>query len=317
MQNIAQPDLNILDFSSLTRQPYDDSWITIGNFDGVHRGHQAIITGMVESAQLHAQPVLVVTFYPNPFVFFNQPVEAYYLSTPREKERQLLALGVDQVIILRFDAEFAALSAETFLLKLKQNLGLDTLVIGQDFALGKGREGSVPVLKAIGAVHGFTVEAIQQVDLGGKEISSTRIRQFLDQGAVDRAAELLGHPYAVAGEVIHGSQRGSRIGLPTVNINHWPLKKLPAVGVYASHVHFKDQVYHGITNVGLRPTFEHQSKANVETHILDFAEDIYGERIELAFIKKLRDEQKFSSVEAFLTQIERDKAQAQRIFQHG
>jgi riboflavin kinase/FMN adenylyltransferase len=317
MQNIVQPDLNILDFPALKPMPFDDSCITIGNFDGVHLGHQAIIQRMVQAAKQQAHPVLVITFYPNPYVFFNKPDQAYYLSTPREKERQLLALGVDQVITFRFDREFAALTAEAFLVKIKQALGLSVLVVGQDFALGKGRQGSIPVLKEIGLTQGFKVEIIPQIDLGDKEISSTRIRQRLDEGAVDQVAELLGRPYRVAGEVSHGSDRGARIGLPTANIAQWPQKKLPAVGVYATRVHLQGQAYYGITNVGFRPTFEQQSQVNVETHILDFSGDIYGERISLEFIKKVRDERKFSGVDEFLAQIERDKAEAKRIFQHG
>lgn len=317
MENIPQPDLNILDFESLTSQPYVDACITIGNFDGVHLGHQAIINRMVQAENQQNRPVLVVTFYPNPFVFFNQPDQAYYLSTPREKERQLLALGVDQVVTFRFDREFASLTAEAFLLKLKQSLGLGVLVVGDDFALGANRQGTIPVIKRLGEVHGFSVETISQIDLGGKEVSSTLIRHDLDQGAVDHAAELLGRPYSVAGEVTHGSDRGARIGLPTANLAHWPHKKLPGVGVYATRVYLQGQTYQGITNVGYRPTFENQSQVNVETHILDFARDIYGQKIRLEFIKKLRNEQKFSGVEALLAQIERDKAQAKRIFQHG
>ena len=317
MQNIPQPDLAVLNFSELARLPYVDTCITIGNFDGVHLGHQAIINRMVKAAKQQARPVLVVTFYPNPYVFFNPAEQSFYLSTPREKERQLLALGVEQVITFWFDQEFATLTAEAFLIKVKHTLGLRVLVVGQDFALGKGRQGTISVLKKIGEEHDFTVETIPQVDLGSLEISSTRIRHALDQGDVDQAAELLGRPYRVSGEVTHGSDRGARIGLPTANIAQWPQKKLPAVGVYATRVYLKGQEYQGLTNVGYRPTFERQSLVNVETHILDFSEDIYGQRISLEFIKKLRDEQKFSGVDALLAQIEHDKAHAKRIFQHG
>jgi len=316
MQNFVPPDLNIHDFAALGPVLDDDACITIGNFDGVHLGHQAIIQHMVKEAQLQDLAVLVVTFYPNPYVFFNQPQKPYYLSTPREKERHLLALGVDRVITFWFNQDFAALSAEDFLTKLKQTMGLNQLMVGEDFALGKGRHGTIPVLKQIGQVQGFRVETFPHIDLGTQEISSTRIRQLLDQGAVDQAGELLGRPYTVAGEVTHGSDRGGRIGLPTANIEHWPHKKLPAVGVYATWVHLQGQVYRGLTNIGYRPTFEAQSLVNVETHILDFSRNIYGEMLELEFIQKLRDEQKFSGVAALLAQIERDKAQAQRIFQH-
>jgi len=314
MQNIAQPDLNIIDIADLKPLPYVDSCITIGNFDGVHLGHQAIIKRMLKSVQHQPHPLLVVTFYPNPYVYFNQPKRAFYLSTPNEKARFLMGLGVDEVITFRFDSAFANLTAEAFLLKLKHALGLGTLIVGQDFALGKGREGTIPVLKEIGRVHNFAVETIPYIAIGKEEISSTTIRQYLDQGMVDGAAELLGHPYSLTGEVSHGADRGARIGLPTANITHWPHKKLPLVGVYATRVHLRGQVYQGVTNVGYRPTFEDQNQVKVETHILDFDDNIYGETIRLDFLMKLRDEQKFSGIDAFLAQIERDKAKARRIF---
>lgn len=317
MENRAQPDVNIIDFQSLTALPYADSSITIGNFDGVHLGHQAVISRMVQDAKQHNRPVLVVTFFPNPYVFFSQPEQPFYLSTPEEKEAHMLALGVEKVITFRFNREFADLTPEVFLTALKEKLGLGVLVVGQDFALGKGRQGTIPVLQAIGQVQAFKVETIPQIQTEDKEISSTMIRQLLDRGTVDRVVELLGRPYNLVGEVTHGSDRGARIGLPTANIDPWPQKKLPAVGVYATLVNLFGQTYQGITNVGFRPTFEQQKLVNVETHILDFDGNIYGEKISLDFIQKLRDEQKFSGVDAFLAQIERDKAKAKRIFRHA
>jgi riboflavin kinase / FMN adenylyltransferase len=316
MDNTFQPDINIIDFNRLEALPYQDACITIGNFDGVHLGHQAIITRMVREAQRQNRPVLVVTFYPNPFVYFNHQEHPFYLSTPGEKERLLVSLGVERVITLRFDREFANLTAEAFLVQLKQKLGLGVLVVGEDFALGKGRQGTISVLKDIGRQHSFSVEVISRIETAGQEVSSTLVRQALDAGEVDQVAELLGRTYKVAGVVTHGSDRGSKIGLPTANISPWAQKKLPAVGVYATLVHLQDQVYQGITNIGVRPTFEDQAQVNVETHILDFDGNIYGEKMVLAFIEKLRDEQKFSGVEAFLAQIERDKATARRIFQY-
>jgi len=316
MDNTLQPDVNITDFHALEPIPYRDTCITIGNFDGVHLGHQAIITRMVTEAQKQHRPVLVMTFYPNPFVYFNHQEQPYYLSTPAEKERLLLSLGVERVITLRFNREFANLTAEAFLAELKHKLGLGVLVVGEDFALGKGRQGTIPVLKSIGHDHSFSVEVISRIETAGQEVSSTLVRHKLDVGEVDQVANLLGRPYQVAGIVTHGSDRGSKIGLPTANISHWLQKKLPAVGVYATLVHLQDQVYQGITNIGFRPTFEDQTQVNVETHILDFDGNIYGEKMFLAFIEKLRDEQKFSGIAAFLAQIERDKAKARRIFQH-
>ncbi len=316
MLTIPQPDLDILDFNALEPRPFDDACITIGNFDGVHLGHQAIIKRMVQEAHRATRPVRVITFYPNPYVFFTNAAEAYYLSTPGEKQRQLLSLGVDQVITFKFDEDFAELIPETFLVQLKQSFGLGVLVVGQDFALGANRQGTIPVLKQIGRAHAFTVKTIPFIDLGGIQLSSTQIRQYLDRGEGDRAAELLGRLYAVTGEVVHGSNRGALIGVPTANLAHWPGKKLPAVGVYATRVNLPGGVFQGITNVGFRPTFEDQAQANVEVYILNFSQNIYGQVIRLDFIQKIRDEQKFTGVDAFLEQIERDKETAKRIFEH-
>jgi riboflavin kinase/FMN adenylyltransferase len=316
MHLIPEPDLNIVEFSALKPLVNADTTITIGNFDGVHRGHQAVIEHMLEMARAESQAVIVLTFYPNPAVFFNQPVQPFYLSSPREKESQLLALGVDRVITFRFDREFAELTPEVFVLKLQETLGLRVLVVGQDFALGKGRQGTIPYLNQLGDQYGFEVRVIPHLDYGEQEISSSRIRNYLDAGAVDEARKLLGRPYRVTGEVAHGSDRGKKIGLPTANVAHWPGKKLPAVGVYATLVNLEGEVYQGITNVGYRPTFEEQTRVDVEAYILDFSQDIYGQSISLDFIQKIRDEQKFSGVDALLAQIERDKAQAKRIFQN-
>ena len=324
MKDVVQPDVNIIDFGALQTMPYQDSFITIGNFDGVHLGHQAIITQMIQKAEDHKHPVLVVTFFPNPYVFFNHRAASgegqeagYYLSSPGEKEQHLLGLGADRVITFRFNQDFANLSAEAFVSELKKKLGLGVFFVGEDFAMGKNRQGTIPVLKALGHKYSFSVETLSHITLSDTEISSTTIRRLLDEGSVARAAEQLGRPYQIAGVVTHGSDRGGKIGLPTANLSFWPQKKIPAVGVYATRVYLDDQVYQGITNIGYRPTFENQDQVNIETHILDFDGNIYGEKMSLAFIEKLRDEQKFSGVDAFLAQIERDKAQARRIFQHA
>jgi riboflavin kinase/FMN adenylyltransferase len=172
------------------------------------------------------------------------------------------------------------------------------------------------VIKALGEEMGFSVKVMDAVEFEGGEISSTRIRRALDAGDVRLARTMLGRPYSLSGEVTHGADRGSRIGLPTANMTHWPLKMLPAVGVYATRPTLWGKTYQGITNVGYRPTFEDQDEPNIETHILDFDGNIYGEKLDLQFIEKIRDEQKFSGVDAFLAQIERDKATARRIFSH-
>ncbi len=309
--------MGIRNFFALEAQGYAESCITIGNFDGVHLGHQAIIRQMLEEARDRSQTALVVTLFPNPAVYFNQSDQHLYLTSPEEKEAYLLELGVDAVLTFRFDKAFADLTPFAFLQTLKEKLGLKTLVVGKDFALGKDRQGILPVIKDIGQKLDFSVINIANIRVGGEIISSTRIRQLLEEGDVDGAATKLGRFYRLNGVVVHGSDRGSRIGLPTANLAHWPLKRLPAVGVYATYTSIHGEKFPAITNLGLRPTFETQEMPNVETHILDFDGNIYGEAMSLAFVKKIRDEKKFSGTAAFMEQIERDKSAARKIFSNG
>lgn len=305
--------LNIFDLNPI---PNKHAIITIGNFDGVHLGHQAIIRHMLQKARTVKAPVIVVTFFPDPSDYFDPQTEYFYLSTPEEKETVLLELGVDSVVTFDFNRDFSSLTPLAFLGALKQKLGLSILIIGRDFALGKNRQGTLSEIKALGDNLSFIVETIEPVNFKHQEISSTNIRHRLDEGDVACAAKMLGRYYTISGVVIHGSDRGLRIGLPTANISHWPKKKLPAIGVYVTKVILCENTYLGITNVGFRPTFENQEQPNIETHILDFDSNIYGEQLTLQFLQKIRDEQKFESTDAFLAQIERDKVFARKIFGH-
>jgi len=307
---------NIIKFSELPAMSYEKTCITIGNFDGVHLGHQAIISQMVNQANSRGNPLIVITFFPNPYDYFNPQINSFYLSTPEEKEALLLGLGVDHVLTFLFDQDFANLKPEEFLSILKNKLAIKTLVVGEDFALGKNRQGTIPVLREIGQNLSFKLKVLPSVELGDKEISSTKVRKLLDDGNVGEAANFLGRYYGISGVIIQGSGRGAKIGLPTTNILHWPKKKLPATGVYATHVKLLGKHYQGITNVGYRPTFENQTLPNIETHIFEFDDEIYGEKMTLEFIEKIREEKKFSGVDAFLAQIEEDKAVARRIFKN-
>jgi riboflavin kinase / FMN adenylyltransferase len=316
MRNNDNHMVNLINYFEMSPLSYRDSYISIGNFDGVHRGHRAIIKYMHWHAKPQGMPIIVVTFFPNPADYFNHKTNNFYLSTPDEKEKFLCGLGVDEVLTFNFDKDFANQSPKAFLSGIKEKLGMSVLVVGRDFALGKEREGTVPVIKSIGEELGFSVEMISPINFKGMEISSTEIRQKLDDGDIRRAATLLGRYYSISGEVTHGSDRGVKIGLPTANIAHWPGKKLPAVGVYATNVILRGEKRQGITNVGFRPTFEDQELPNVETHILDFDGNIYGEKLTMQFIEKIRDEKKFSGAEAFLEQIELDKITARKIFEN-
>lgn len=315
MENARMPDNNVINFDELQPLPYKNSCITIGNFDGVHLGHQAIIKQMVHEGRKRNHPVLVVTFYPNPIVFFKNIDEPFYLSSPVEKEEFICSLGVDKVITIKFDHKLANLSPEAFLTGLKTNLNLNVLIAGEDFTIGKDRKGTISVIEEIGKEQAFLVKVITQVSSDGDRVSSTMVREALDKGEVLRVTELLGRPYRMSGVIVHGADRGSKIGVPTANLSYWEKKKIPGVGVYATWVHLNNKILYGLTNIGYRPTFEDQSNIDVETLILDFDGNIYGEKMSLDFIHKLRDEQKFANLEAFLDQIERDKINAKRIFQ--
>ena len=311
----SQP-LNVIDFFNLIAQPHERACVTIGNFDGVHIGHQAIIRKMVKQAEGNGKTVIVITFFPDPSDFFNPEREAFYLTSPGEKKDRLFALGVDRVLTFHFTHEVSELTAREFLCGLKEKVGLKTLVIGRDFALGKNRQGTLPVIQSLEEVINFSLEMVEPIEFEGEEVSSTRIRHLLADGQVGEAKVLLDRPYSISGLVTHGSDRGSKIGLPTANIAHWPKKQLPAIGVYATRVNLGENEYLGITNVGLRPTFEDQKRPNIETHLLDFDGNIYGEELELYFVQKIRDEKKFSGVDALLEQITRDKITARKIFSH-
>ncbi len=314
MRNDDHYDGDTIDFFKFTPLPFSHAYVSVGNFDGVHRGHRAVIKYMLWQAKPKKVPIFVVTFFPNPTDYFDHHDKGFYLSTPDEKEEFLHGLGVDEVFTFKFNRDFADLSPEEFLSGIKQKLGLRVLVVGRDFALGKERKGTVPVIKAIGEEMDFSVDMISPINFKGTEISSTEIRHRLDKGDIRGAATLLGHYYSISGEVTHGSVRGTQIGLPTANLAHWAGKKLPAVGVYATSVILHGEKHQGITNIGFRPTFEDQTLPNIETHILDFDGNIYGKELTLQFIEKIRDEKKFSGVETFLKQIERDKATARKIF---
>lgn len=294
------------------------AWGTIGSFDGVHRGHQAIIRSLVDAAHAVAAQVVVVTFYPHPAVVlrgFNAP---FYLTSPDERAELLGELGVDVVLTLPFDRQMAEQSAETFMRSLVEAFGLARLCVGQDFALGRGRSGDIPALQALGQQLGYQVQVIPPVTNSEGVISSSQIRAALQMGSVEAAASLLGRPYFVQGEVIHGQQRGQTIGIPTANLGLPHERLLPANGVYATWAWVGDERYASVTNIGVRPTFEHQPVLpRAETHLLDFDGDLYGQNLRVDFIAHLRGEQPFSDIQTLLTQIHRDISRAREVLHHA
>ncbi|MYD11397.1 MAG: bifunctional riboflavin kinase/FAD synthetase [Chloroflexi bacterium] len=291
-----------------------DSLVTIGVFDGVHRGHQSLVRDLVERARAARRKAIAVTFFPHPDKVLDKTSERYYLTTPEKRAEFLLALGLDYVITLPFDESIRQLSASAFVDRLVGDLRMRELWVGADFALGFQREGDVPYLRAQGAARGFTVNAVALVSADDERdlISSSRIRECLRRGDVSMAREMLGRAYALEGTVVAGDGRGRGIGVPTANLAIWGEQLVPANGVYATWVQLGDDSYMAATNIGRRPTFSGDN-ITVEAHLLDFSGDIYGEKAELRFEQRLRAEQRFNGLEELVAQIDKDIAATRRL----
>jgi riboflavin kinase/FMN adenylyltransferase len=292
-----------------------DTWLTIGSFDGVHLGHQLLIKKMVEAAHAHQQKAAVLTFFPHPGVVLRGLQTPYYLTSPEEKANLLLALGIDDVITMSFTRELAELSALQFIQKVKQHIFITNLWIGYDFALGHNREGNIPVLTQIGEELGYKVHVFQPVKENEEPVSSRLIRKLLAEGEVGRAAALLGRYYDVRGKIVHGDGRGRLIGIPTTNLEYDPERLLPLPGIYATFAHHDGKIYPAVTNIGTNPTFITAPMINlrVETHLLDYAGDLYGDTQRLEFVKFIRPEAKFNSVEALVARIDEDIMVARQV----
>lgn len=286
------------------------SLVTIGVFDGVHRGHQHLIRRLVSEAHARQRAAVAITFFPHPDVVLRGLTSRYYLTTPEQRAALLGDLGVDYVITLAFDDQFRQTRAAEFVDKMMANLRLEALWVGSDFALGYQREGNVPYLKDEGAKKGFTVEAIDLIMAENAAISSSGIRTALEAGDVELAREMLGRAYSVSGEVVHGEKRGRSIGFPTANMDVWSEQVIPANGVYAGWALLGYERFMAVTNVGQRPTFNGEA-ITVEAFLLDFDREIYGQTLTFAFEKRLRPEMRFSGIDQLIAQIGAD-AQAGR-----
>ncbi|OGO62795.1 MAG: riboflavin biosynthesis protein RibF [Chloroflexi bacterium RBG_19FT_COMBO_55_16] len=303
-------------FLSLEGLQLKDTWLTIGTFDGVHRGHQEIVRKLAAGAHSTESQAAVLTFFPHPALVLGKRRDPFYLTTPDERAVLLGKLGADIVITFPFNLQTASTSAYDFMALLKQHLGLHHLIVGYDFALGKDRQGDVPTLQKIGVELGYTVEAMPPFKIEGEAVSSSRIRSALAAGDMELAALLLGRPFQVSGKVVTGDGRGRTIGIPTANLSLWAERAIPRAGVYVCQAVVNGKVWGAVTNVGFRPTFESQPvPPRVETHLLDFITEIYGQEISLNFLSRLRDEQRFPNVEALAAQIQRDIAQARQFLE--
>jgi riboflavin kinase/FMN adenylyltransferase len=288
--------------------------LTVGAFDGVHRGHQILVKRVVERARATDRLAALITFHPHPIVVLAPDRAPSYLTTPGEKAALLERLGVDLLVLLPFDLEVAATPAREFMASVSEHLRVRELWVGADFALGRNREGDVNRLQELGLELGYDVHVVGPVKRGQGVISSSRIRALIREGQVEEAAQLLGRYPSLSGEVVVGVQRGRTLGFPTANLEVRPERAVPANGVYAVFAVLGANRYPAVANVGIRPSFDNGQRI-VETHIFDFERDIYGCDLVVEFVARLRDERRFEDIDDLVTQIGRDSDAAQSILQ--
>ena len=288
---------------------------TIGAFDGVHRGHQAVLGEVIARARALGLPATVIVFEPLPREYF-APLEAPpRLMSFREKVPVLRDFGIDQLLRIRFDKRFAAVRATDFIRDaLIEGLGVRHLVVGDDVHFGSGREGTIELLREWGERSGFSVCSTSTIELQGERVSSTRLRKLLREGDFEAAERLLGRPYSMAGKVVVGKRLGATIGVPTANLELRRLRA-PLAGVYAVEVRgLGGPVLYGVANVGTRPTVDDGTKANLEVHILDFGQNIYRRAIDVVFRKRIREERRFGSLDELTSRIAIDIGIAREFF---
>lgn len=290
--------------------------VTVGTFDGVHRGHREIVGEVVRGATTRGGRSVVVTFEPHPReVLGTSPVQL--LTTMEERQHVLQRLGPDLLLVLTFTYEFSRQSFRDFYLRyFIDGMGVSEIVEGYDHHFGRDREGSIEELVKLGKEFGFSVVAVKPFMVDNDVVSSSKIRQYLVDGNVERAHDLLGRSYSLGGTVVRGDGRGKELGYPTANIVLSTSKKLvPKNGIYFVGVLFEGTVYPGMASIGIRPTFHRNGQRTLEVNILDFTDDLYGKSIELQFLKRLRDEMKFDTPEELVRQMNKDKEESLRLQQ--
>jgi riboflavin kinase/FMN adenylyltransferase len=289
--------------------------LTLGVFDGLHRGHQQIIQTVVERAKAAGAVSTAITFDPHPRAVLHPESAPPLLQTLDQRLAALEFLGIEQTIVIRFNLEFAGTEAEPFLREvIFDRLQAREVYLGRGFAFGKGRAGNIELLRKISSELGFFADEVGEVQLRGQRISSSKIRELLAEGKVNRARAMLGRPYGVEGQIIRGNRRGHTIGFPTANLQ--PQNRvIPRTGVYVTATLIGDTWRRSITNVGVRPTFGADNEPSVETYLFDFDGDLYGDVLRVRFLHRLRDEKKFSGIDELKAQINRDSQRALRYFE--
>lgn len=294
---------------------FQKSIVTIGNFDGIHLGHQQIFQKLITDAKEKNRKSVVITFNPHPQKVLHPERRPFFLLSPLEEKLQLIEdHGIDAVVLITFSLEFSGTTAEEFVRNiLWDKLHITKLYVGYDYVFGRGKGGNAEFLKSMGKELGFDVEEIRAVEDNDMIVSSTQIRLSILDGDVTLARELLGRPYTVYGHVVKGYQRGTDIGVPTANIESE--KVIPNCGVYAVIVEIEGGKHQGVINIGFNPTFGN-NKLSVEVHLFDFHDNIYGKNIEIFFIERLRDEMKFENSDMLVKQIKKDINRARKILQN-
>lgn len=300
-------------YRSLEGLTLENTWLTVGVFDGVHRGHRQVLNKLTAGAHANRALAVVLTFDPHPAKVFGRG-DIKLLTLPGERAKLLGELGVDAVITHPFDRNVANITALDFMKQLKDQLDVRHLVLGYDSTLGKNREGNATRLAEIGLELGYTVETVSALGDESGVISSTEIRKLVTVGKVSEAARLMGHPYRLQGLVAYGDQRGRTIGFPTANLNYAHEKVIPASGIYACWATVRGERYAAAVNIGTNPTFTPDKQTlSVEAYLLNFDQDIYDETVTLEFVQRLRDELKYDSVTALIEQIGRDVEQTREL----
>ncbi len=305
--------MKIIDGIDNIHQPFRNPVLTIGNFDGVHIGHHSLFQRVKELAATFEGESVVMTFNPHPIRIFDSS-NGPPLITPHEQKVQLIEdAGIDVFIVVEFTREFAQITAHDFVHDIiHKKIGARAVVVGPDYRFGNKREGDIPFLSLMGRRLDFEVHVITDLTVNGREVSSSTIREFVMAGDFKKARKMLGRDYQVAGRVIQGRDRGGRLlGFPTANLQLID-ELTPKPGVYATEVFIDGQRYDGATNIGYSPTFKNGA-FSVETHILDFSEDIYGKIIQVRFVERLRDEKTFSGPEELSAQISKDVQRARKV----
>jgi riboflavin kinase/FMN adenylyltransferase len=290
--------------------------LTLGVFDGLHLGHQAIMAKVVERARVTGSVATAITFDPHPRSVLHPESAPPLLQTLDQRLANLEVLGIEQAIVVKFTKDFASQPAENFLHEiLHDRLHAREVYLGKGFAFGRGRGGNIEMLRKMSTKLGFVADEVDEVQLRGMRISSSRIRELLAAGQVNLARRMLGRPYGVEGVVIRGDQRGRTIGFPTANLKPHN-RVIPKYGVYAAATLIDGTWRRGITNIGVRPTFESTSDPSIETYIFDFEGDLYGDALRVRFLHRIRDERKFDGIDELVAQIGLDAERARNYFDH-